>query len=65
MVLRRISSAEYMAGGIALVLGLNMEDGEKCVARFVGTGMHGGVIYTRGDIFKLSEGVQNRQGWQT
>jgi glutamate synthase domain-containing protein 3 len=49
---------EYMAGGVALVLGLNVDDGEKCVARFVGTGMHGGVIYTRGDLFKLSEGVK-------
>jgi glutamate synthase domain-containing protein 3 len=49
---------EYMAGGVALVLGLNMEEGKKCVARFVGTGMHGGIIYTRGDIFKLSEGVK-------
>jgi glutamate synthase domain-containing protein 3 len=50
--------AEYMAGGVALVLGLNVEDGKKCVARFVGTGMHGGVVYTRGDIFKLSEGCK-------
>jgi glutamate synthase domain-containing protein 3 len=50
--------AEYMAGGIALVLGLNVKDGERCVARFVGTGMHGGVMYTRGDIFKLSEGCK-------
>ena len=50
--------AEYMAGGVALVLGLNIEDRKKCMARFVGTGMHGGVIYTRGDIFKLSKGVK-------
>ena len=50
--------AEYMAGGVALVLGLNVEDCKKCMARFVGTGMHGGVIYTRGDIFKVSEGVK-------
>jgi glutamate synthase domain-containing protein 3 len=50
--------AEYMAGGVALVLGLNIEDDKKCTARFVGTGMHGGIIYTRGDIFKLSEGVK-------
>jgi glutamate synthase domain-containing protein 3 len=49
---------EYMAGGVALVLGLDVEEGKKCVARFVGTGMHGGIIYTRGDIFKLSEGVK-------
>lgn len=50
--------AEYMAGGIALVLGLNMEDSGKCMARFVGTGMHGGVIYTRGNLFKLGSGVK-------
>ena len=50
--------AEYMAGGIALVLGLNRENCKECMARFVGTGMHGGVIYTRGDIFKLSNGVK-------
>jgi len=50
--------AEYMAGGVALVLGLGMEGGEKCPARFVGTGMHGGVIYTRGDIFDLSPGMK-------
>ncbi len=50
--------AEYMAGGIALVLGLDMKDDNKCMARFVGVGMHGGVIYTRGNIFKLSEGVE-------
>jgi len=50
--------AEYMAGGVALVLGLNMCGDEKCVARFVGTGMHGGVLYTRGELFKLSEGCK-------
>lgn len=46
---------EYMAGGIALVLGLNVESCDKCRARFVGTGMHGGVIYTRGEIFRTSK----------
>jgi glutamate synthase domain-containing protein 3 len=50
--------AEYMAGGVVLVLGLGVQDGQRCVARFVGTGMHGGVMYTRGDIFKVSEGVK-------
>ncbi len=49
---------EYMAGGVALVLSLNGNDSEKCVARFVGTGMHGGVLYTRGNTFKLSEGCK-------
>ena len=42
--------AEYMAGGVMLILGLNLKEGEKCTARFVGTGMHGGVIYERGEI---------------
>ncbi|MCL4429892.1 MAG: hypothetical protein M1167_03980 [Chloroflexi bacterium] len=44
--------AEYMAGGIILILGLNLKEGEKCKARFVGTGMHGGVIYERGEILE-------------
>ena len=42
--------AEYMAGGVIMLLGLNLKEGEKCNARFVATGMHGGVIYERGDI---------------
>jgi glutamate synthase domain-containing protein 3 len=42
--------AEYMAGGIICILGLSLKDGEKCIARFVGTGMHGGVIYERGEF---------------
>jgi glutamate synthase domain-containing protein 3 len=42
--------AEYMAGGIICILGLNLKEDEKCNARFVGTGMHGGVIYERGEF---------------
>ncbi len=49
---------EYMAGGVILVLGLTLSKGERCNARFVGTGMHGGVIYERGDLFKLDEGTK-------
>jgi glutamate synthase domain-containing protein 3 len=41
---------EYMAGGIMVLLGLTLKDGEQHRARFIGTGMHGGVIYIRGDI---------------
>ncbi len=41
--------AEYMAGGILILLGLNL-NGEKHNARFIGTGMHGGVVYIRGSI---------------
>ena len=41
---------EYMAGGVMLVLGLSLKSDERYNARFVGTGMHGGVIYVRGEI---------------
>jgi len=41
---------EYMAGGILILLGLNLGEGERYKARFIGTGMHGGVIYLRGNI---------------
>jgi glutamate synthase domain-containing protein 3 len=41
---------EYMAGGVLVLLGLNLGEGEGHRARFVGTGMHGGVIYLRGAI---------------
>jgi glutamate synthase domain-containing protein 3 len=40
---------EYMAGGILILLGLNLKEGEYHRANFIGTGMHGGVIYLRGD----------------
>jgi glutamate synthase domain-containing protein 3 len=49
---------EYMAGGIIVILGLNLCQGECCKARFVGTGMHGGVIYMRGDILDLGKGTK-------
>jgi glutamate synthase domain-containing protein 3 len=39
---------EYMAGGILILLGMNLKEGERHKANFIGTGMHGGVIYMRG-----------------
>ena len=39
-----------MAGGILILLGMNLGQGEPHKAKFVGTGMHGGVIYLRGSI---------------
>jgi glutamate synthase domain-containing protein 3 len=50
--------AEYMAGGIIVILGLDLKDGEKSNARFVATGMHGGVIYERGDILTPELGTK-------
>lgn len=41
---------EYMAGGVLIVLGL--EDKRHIVGNFIGTGIHGGVIYIRKPIEK-------------
>ncbi len=41
---------EYMAGGVLILLGLNLSEGGYHKAKFIGTGMHGGVIYLRGNI---------------
>lgn len=40
---------EYMAGGLLIVLGLN-EKKSEIVGNHVGTGMHGGTIYVRGEL---------------
>jgi len=49
---------EYMAGGILLVLGLTLKAGESHSARFVGTGMHSGIIYIRGAVTHLGKEVK-------
>jgi glutamate synthase domain-containing protein 3 len=41
---------EYMAGGILIVLGLNLAKDQAHAANYIGTGMHGGVIYLRGSV---------------
>ena len=41
---------EYMAGGVLIVLGLSLRPGERHTANFIGTGMHGGVMYLRGEL---------------
>ncbi len=38
---------EYMAGGILVLLGINVD---AHPANYIGTGMHGGVIYIRGKV---------------
>src|SRR5680860_588114 len=40
---------EYMAGGEMVLLGLGETD-EPVVGSYVGTGMHGGVIFVRGEV---------------
>ncbi|MCJ7631843.1 hypothetical protein MUP77_05535 [Candidatus Bathyarchaeota archaeon] len=48
---------EYMAGGVLVVLGLTLGEDLVHRARFIGTGMHGGVIYLRGKAQSLGKEV--------
>ncbi len=41
---------EYMAGGIIIILGLGVSDNEDIIGSYSATGMHGGVIYIRGEV---------------
>lgn len=49
---------EYMAGGIIILLGMNTIYPERPIAGlFLGTGMHGGVIYVRGKVKESQLGL--------
>jgi glutamate synthase domain-containing protein 3 len=61
---------EYMAGGI--LVALNIYSSKDSPARdYVGTGMHGGVIYLRGNVEKHQLGLEvvpeelNDEDWKT
>ncbi|MBA4370040.1 MAG: hypothetical protein C0418_00475 [Coriobacteriaceae bacterium] len=41
---------EYMAGGMLVLLGMNSQFEGPLVGGYLGTGMHGGVIYVRGEV---------------
>jgi glutamate synthase domain-containing protein 3 len=41
---------EYMAGGDLILLGLGLKPGEALTGDYVGTGMHGGRMFVRGEI---------------
>lgn len=41
---------EYMAGGLVIVLGLGNKGKARFGARHIGTGMHGGLIFLRGEV---------------
>jgi len=49
---------EYMAGGILILLGMNLRRGKSHRAKFIGTGMHGGVIYIRGKFEEYQLGKE-------
>ncbi|MBN1889754.1 MAG: hypothetical protein JW850_17295, partial [Thermoflexales bacterium] len=52
---------EYMAGGVLVVLGLNLQAGSPHTANFIGTGMHGGVMYIRGELAEHQLGKEMGQ----
>lgn len=41
---------EYMAGGIIILLGLERRPGQQIAGDYLGTGMHGGTIFVRGEV---------------
>lgn len=49
---------EYMAGGTLVVLGLTSGPHPIHRIRFLGTGMHGGIIYLRGKVHHLGREVE-------
>ncbi|WP_366922650.1 hypothetical protein MFMK1_003125 [Metallumcola ferriviriculae] len=49
---------EYMAGGILMVLNLNGQ--KEPVGDYCGTGMHGGVMYVRGEVAEYKLGKEVR-----
>ena len=49
---------EYMAGGVLVVLGLNLKEGKHHNTNFVGTGMHGGTMYIRGKVSHIGKEVE-------
>ncbi|MDO8427107.1 MAG: hypothetical protein Q7T24_06305 [Deltaproteobacteria bacterium] len=49
---------EYMAGGVLILLGLNRKPGRAIVGDYLGTGMHGGTIYIRGEVEKSICGAE-------
>jgi glutamate synthase domain-containing protein 3 len=48
---------EYLAGGTLILLGLDAGD-KPIVGDYLGTGMHGGVIYVRGEVQKKYCGAE-------
>ena len=49
---------EYMAGGIIILLGIGITKAENLTGKYLGTGMHGGVMYLNGSIPKKNMGKE-------
>lgn len=52
---------EYMAGGVLMLLGMDLDVSGQHRANFIGTGMHGGVIYIRGKVENYQLGKEVSQ----
>lgn len=53
---------EYMAGGMLVLLGMDRKSSEPLAGNFLGTGMHGGAIYLRGDSLDRHLGKEVGRG---
>jgi glutamate synthase domain-containing protein 3 len=51
---------EYMAGGLVIVLGMGVKGRPRHRANHIGTGMHGGNIFLRGDVEDYQLGKEAR-----
>ncbi len=49
---------EYMAGGVLILLGLGVPEGEPLTGNYLGTGMHGGVMYLRTEVDEWQLGAE-------
>ena len=49
---------EYLAGGIIILLGIGVTKAENLTGKYLGTGMHGGVMYINGSIPKKNMGKE-------
>ena len=47
-----------MAGGIIILLGIGIAKAENLTGKYLGTGMHGGVMYINGSIPKKNMGKE-------
>ena len=47
-----------MAGGVIVLLGLDLQEGETHHANYIGTGMHGGTIYLTGKVNEYQLGKE-------
>ncbi|MCG7849336.1 MAG: hypothetical protein MIO93_09190 [ANME-2 cluster archaeon] len=49
---------EYMAGGVMILLGLGAGEDKPIAGDYLGTGMHDGVIFLRGEVEKHQLGAE-------